>query len=96
MVSDMAIENTIKTYDEYMKTLDPVDRERINCKISIMSKIIDVRKQKGLSQKELASMVGMKQPAIARLENLRTVPTVDTLIEILHPLGYTLEVVPLK
>jgi len=96
MVSNMAVEKKIKTYDEYMETLDPVDRERINCKISIMSKMIEARKQKGLSQKELASIVGMKQPTIARLENLRTVPTVDTLIEVLYPLGYTLEVVPLK
>ena len=96
MVNKMAVKRKIKTYDEYMETLDPVDRERINCKISIMSKIIEARKQKGLSQKELASIVGMKQPAIARLENLRTVPTVDTLIEVLFPLGYTLEVVPLR
>jgi len=86
----------VRTFDEYMETLDPIDRERINCKTSIMSKIIEVRKQKGLSQQELATIVGMKQPAIARLENLKTVPTIDTLIEVLYPLGYTLDVVPIK
>ena len=79
-----------------METLDPIDRERINCKTLIMSKLIELRKQKGLSQQDLASMVGMKQPAIARLENLKTTPTIDTLIEVLYPLGYTLEVVPIK
>jgi len=92
----MATKKIIKTLDDYMETLDPVDRERINCKILLMSKIIEARKQKGLSQKELATIVGMKQPAIARLENLKTVPTVDTLIDVLYPLGYTLEVVPIK
>jgi len=86
----------IRTFDDYMEMLDPVDRERINCKTSIMSKLIEARKQKGLSQKELAEMAGMKQPAIARLENLKTVPTIDTLIDVLHPLGYTLDVIPIK
>jgi predicted transcriptional regulator len=92
----MPAEKKVRTYDDYMETIDPVDRERINCKVAIMSKIIEARKQKGLSQQDLASIVGMKQPAIARLENLKTVPTIDTLIEVLHPLGYTLEVVPIK
>ena len=92
----MITNKKIKTFDDYMETIDPVDRARINCKAAIMSKIIETRKQKGLSQHDLASITGMKQPAIARLENLKTVPTVDTLIEVLHPLGYTLEVVPIK
>ena len=92
----MKKEKNIKTFDDYMETLDPVDRDRINCKALIMSRIIEARKKKGLSQKELATIVGMKQPAIARLENLKTVPTVDTLIDVLYPLGYTLEVVPIK
>jgi len=93
MVNNMS---KIITFDDYMETLDPIDRERINCKTLIMSKLIELRKQKGLSQQDLASMVGMKQPAIARLENLKTTPTIDTLIEVLYPLGYTLEVVPIK
>ena len=96
MVSNMGKERIIRTYDEYMETLDPVDKERIICKITLMSKVIEARKQKGLTQQELASIVGMKQPAIARLENLKTVPTIDTLIDILHPLGYTIDVVPIK
>jgi len=95
MAIDMS-NNKVRTFDEYMETLDPVDRERINCKTSIMSKLIEARKQRGLSQQELAAIVGMKQPAIARLENLKTVPTIDTLIDVLYPLGYTLDVVPIK
>ena len=61
-----------------------------------LDKIIEARKQKGLSQQGLAELVGMQQPAIARLENMKTTPQIDTLIDILYPLGYTLEVVPLK
>ena len=96
MVSDMAVDKKIRTFDEYMESIDPLDRERINCKTSIMSKMVEIRKQKGLTQKELASIVGMKQPTIARLENQKTVPSIDTLIDVLHPMGYTLEVVPLS
>jgi len=61
-----------------------------------MTKMIEARKKKGLSQQELAELVGMQQPAIARLENLKTTPQIDTIIDILYPLGYTIEVVPLK
>ena len=97
MVSNLAAGKKVRTYSEYMETrLSPAERERINLEVSIMSKIIEARKQKGLSQQGLAELVGMQQPAIARLENMKTTPQIDTLIDILYPLGYTLEVVPLK
>ena len=93
----MAKRKPVRTYSEYIESrLSPTDRERINIEISIMTKMIEARKKKGLSQQELAELVGMQQPAIARLENLKTTPQIDTIIDILYPLGYTIEVVPLK
>jgi hypothetical protein len=38
----------------------------------------------------------VKQPAIARLESLKTTPQIDTLFKVLLPLGYTIEIVPLS
>jgi len=39
-------------------------------------------------------MSGLKQPAIARLESMKSTPQIDTLFKILHPLGYTLTITP--
>ena len=58
--------------------------------------MIEAREAKGLSQRELAELSGVKQPAIARMESMKSTPQIDTLIKVLIPLGYTLEIVPLK
>ena len=62
-------------------------------RIEIISSIIDARQAKGLSQKELAEITGIKQPAIARLENGHISPSVDTINKLLAPLGKRLAVV---
>lgn len=62
-------------------------------RIEIISSIIDARQAKGLSQQELAEITGIKQPAIARLENGHISPSVDTINKLLAPLGKRLAVV---
>ena len=79
--------------DEYVS---PQEREQINFTVSLIGKIIEAREAKGLSQRELAKLSGVKQPAIARMESLKATPQIDTLIKVLIPLGYTLEIVPLN
>ena len=76
--------------------VSPADRERINFEVALIGKMIEAREAKGLSQRKLAELSGVKQPAIARLETLRAKPQIDTLFKILHPLGYTIEIVPLQ
>jgi DNA-binding XRE family transcriptional regulator len=74
--------------------IDDQQRQRIDFEVALVGKMIEARESKGLTQKQLADLVGMKQPAIARLESLKVVPRVDTLIKILSPLGYTIKIVP--
>lgn len=62
----------------------------------MISKLIEARESKGLSQRELAEISGIKQPAIARLENMRSTPQINTLFRLLAPLGYTLSIVPIE
>jgi len=98
MVSNMEKEKIIDTFSDYMNDetrVSPVERERINFEISLIGKMIEAREEKGLSQRELAELSGIKQPAIARLESMKTTPQIDTLFKVLHPLGYTIEIVPL-
>ena len=89
----------IDTLADYMKDetrVSPAERERINFEISLIGKMIEAREEKGLSQRELAKLSGITQPAIARLESLKATPQIDTLFKVLYPLGYTLEIVPVK
>jgi DNA-binding XRE family transcriptional regulator len=72
------------------------DREQINFEVNLIGKMIQAREEKGLSQRELAEISGVKQPAIARMESMKAMPQIDTVLKILVPLGYTLEIVPIQ
>jgi DNA-binding XRE family transcriptional regulator len=99
MVIDMDNGKAINTITDYMNDearVSPADRERIYFEVSLIGKMIEAREEKGLTQRALAEISGVKQPAIARLESMRATPQIDTLFKILHPLGYTIEIVPLK
>ena len=78
------------------KLLTDIEKDEIQLKIDFAGKLIEAREQKGISQRQLAEMCGLKQPAIARLEKMQATPQIDTLFRILKPLGYTLEIVPDK
>ena len=88
-----------RNWDDIYANLDSLtetDREEIELKVAIIGKIIEARKEQGLSQAELGNAAGCKQPMIARLENAGMDPQLSTLLRILRPLGLTLKVVPLE
>ena len=62
-------------------------------RVQIISAVIEARKEKGLSQQQLAELAGVKQPAIARLENGSVSPSLDTLSKLLIPLGKKIAIV---
>lgn len=74
--------------------LEPSQKAKIEFEVALIGKLIEARESKELSQKELADLAGLKQPAIARLESMKATPQIDTLFKILQPLGYTLAIVP--
>jgi predicted transcriptional regulator len=53
------------------------------------------RRRAGLTQRALAERAAAYQPAIARIESGAVSPQLDTLTELLHAAGATLEIVPL-
>jgi DNA-binding XRE family transcriptional regulator len=53
----------------------------------LASKLIELRKRLGLSQRDLARAAGMKQPEIARIEKGRVSPTWETVSRILRAVG---------
>ena len=57
---------------------------------------IKLRKDNNLSQKALAELSGVIREKIAKIENRLNSPQLNSLIEILEPLGYTVKIVPIK
>lgn len=75
--------------------VSPEIKAEVEFETALIGKMIEAREEMGLSQRELADISGVKQPAIARLESGAAIPRVDTLIRLLVPLGKTLAIVPL-
>lgn len=48
----------------------------------IIVSLIEARVERGLTQRQLASKCGLKQAAIARMESLKTIPRLDTIIKV--------------
>lgn len=81
---------------EFMDTL--LTKEEIaesDLRVAIIGELIKARKERGLSQKKLEELSGVRQPVIARMENGITDPQLDTVLKVLAALGKTLAVVPI-
>lgn len=65
-------------------------------RVALMGEIIQARHIKGLSQKKLEALSGVKQPVIARMEKGTSDPKLTTMIKVLNSLGKTLTVVPIQ
>jgi transcriptional regulator with XRE-family HTH domain len=53
----------------------------------------DVRKEAGLSQAELAAILGTKQSVVSRWERGHETPRIETLVEILRACGFEADLV---
>ena len=90
---------TYRTFSDYIndeRKVSIAERNRIEFEADLIGKLIETREEKGLSQRGLAELSGMKQPQIARLESMKGSPQLDTLFKVLTPLGYTLSITPMN
>ena len=88
-----------RTFSDYMndeRKVSVAERNRIEFEADLIGKLIETREEKGLSQRGLAELIGMKQPQIARLESMKSSPQLDTLFKVLTPLGYTFSITPMN
>jgi len=84
------------SWDDLRETLlTPEERAQTDIKVALLNEIINARHANGLTQKELETVSGVKQPVIARLERGTTDPQLSTLIRVLAPLGKTIAIVPI-
>ena len=75
--------------------LTPEEILESDLRVALIGELIKARQERGLSQKKLEELSGVKQPVIARMEKGQTSPQLDTILKVLAPLGKTLAIVPL-
>lgn len=82
------------TWEEVRTQLyTPEEIAECDLRVAIIGEMIRARQKKGISQKKLEEMSGVKQPVIARLESGASSPTLHTVMKLLAPLGKKLAVV---
>ncbi|MBR4494126.1 MAG: helix-turn-helix domain-containing protein [Clostridiales bacterium] len=84
-------------WKEFREELDLTPEEEcvIELEKDLIRTMVQIREAQGLSQAELARKCNVKQPVIARMEKDVHSPQVDSLLKILVPLGYRLQIVPI-
>ena len=79
-----------------MKKNKMYDEKLLKLEEDFINDFINLRKDKHLTQEELARRADVIRLTVTRIENLLTSPQLDTLIKILEPIGYTVKIVPIK
>lgn len=83
------IKQQCETDSEFKKAWDESRQE-----YKLLSDFIKIRKQKGLSQTDIARLSGNKQQVISRIEKHESSPTLKTLCKLADVLDYEIQLVP--
>jgi DNA-binding XRE family transcriptional regulator len=88
---------TTKSYKEFLKEQlrDPkfsAAYYELEPEFQVAREVIRLRLEKGLTQKELAELVGTKQSGISRLENASVKPSLGFLQKVAEALGARIEI----
>ena len=67
----------------------------LDLKIELLKEIIEVRHEKNMTQKDIESLTGIKQPMLTRIERGTSDPQISTLLKLLVPMGKKLAIVPI-
>ena len=85
------------TWEEVEKELfTPEEIAECDLKVALIGELIKARQERGISQRKLEELSGVKQPVIARMEKGSTTPQIGTVIKVLAPLGKKLAIVPIE
>lgn len=86
-----------KTWKQARQELfSPEEIAASNVRVEIMIALSKARKEKGLTQRELSEITGVRQSAISRLENGNTPNQIDTLIRLFAAMNLKMQVVPMN
>ena len=66
---------------------------RIKKEYALVEQLVKARKEKNITQRELAEVTGISQQAISRIEKEKHIPKMDTFSKVLDGLGLELAIV---
>ena len=72
------------------------DKKVIDLEYNLICDFIKLRKENGLTQKQMSEETGVVREVIAVIETRKKHPQINTLIKLLEPFGYTLSIVKIK
>ncbi len=79
------------SWDDVEKALfTPEEIAESDLRVALIGELVKARQERGITQKKLEELSGVKQPVIARMENGSTTPNLSTVLKVLAPLGKTL------
>lgn len=86
------------TWKELRNELEITTEEEqiIELEKELIRTMVQIREEQQLTQAQLAEKCHVKQPMIARMETAAHSPQINSLLRILVPLGYTLQIVPIS
>lgn len=93
-MNNPAIGSSWEEVERELFTPEEIAESRL--RVALIGEIIKARQEKGITQKQLEELSGVKQPVIARMERGTTSPQIGTVMKVLAALGKTLAVVPLE
>lgn len=74
----------------------PEEIAESDLRAAFITALVEARREKGISQRDLETLSGVKQPQIARMERGDANPQLDTMLKVLAAMGKTLAIVPLQ
>lgn len=90
---------TDRLIDEFIAE-DPIEHQKIwddvSADLEFACKLKDARLSMKMDQKELASITGIRQSEISKIENAVISPTIRTIGKYLSGLGLTLDIKPIS
>ena len=69
-----------------------VEKQKERVKNQILTAYINLRKERGITQQEIADRTGIKRTNVARIESGRNAPTIEVLVKLAAALDMELEI----
>ena len=84
------------TWDELEKEIfTPEEIAASDLRVALIGEFVKARNEKGITQRKLEELSGVRQPIIARIEKGHISPQIETIMKLLAPLGKKLAIVPM-
>lgn len=69
------------------------EKKLLDLEYDFIEKLSKIRKEKGISQRELCKIINMKQPYLVKIEKREISPSLNTILKIVSALNLNLDVI---